>query len=724
MTPASKAWWTERRVVALSSLVATWLFFIEYLPPLRRVHFIWDIDGFHYPLLNYAFKTLHAGRFPEWDSAIYCGVSFAGNIQAGLFYPFNWLLFAVNWPRGGMTFMSIQVLLAFHFWLGFLFTYLWLRDRGLRSLAAICGGASFAFSGFLLNEAQHLGATCGIIWILLALWGIDQASRSKSWHPLWKVVAASALCFLAGYSFTWTALCACALIYALAVRGRLWLAPATLAALVLSLLVSMVQVLPAAEAASMKLVWGRFGNGGLPSLRQYFTLVMPNYYGYQRGTPPGIDQPYLYLGLAALFAVGWLLWRRGLRAAVPALALVGGCHWIMLDPFGWIAALFRSLTPLDQMVREWNLLASIPLAAALLTGVALDDFLSRPAGRSRPWFRLTALVVALGWTLRQLLVWMGQGRALLAGEASFVEVAVGLVCFGLVLVALRAEARPRWGMALAGVLLLLVWSDAKVYGTNRRFDADQGSIDRIYRSDARTGGPGWAGMDIADYRRILAAPTFRVAENDNPTLKDVRHYGVTTPQGSDPMVPAQYIKELEGSATFTSERTFRFDPANPSIWDRLAIRYVMSVRDGPFYQALLASPHFRQTPTRSFNAVFEFLDAKPAYRWAAGKVEVTRWIPEHREFVLDSTSGGDFVLIEQFYPGWRAFLDGRPVPIRRYSKAFQQVSVPAGPHRLQFEYRARGLRLGALISLVSCLGLWLGMRLSAPQPVKSGSVPS
>jgi uncharacterized membrane protein YfhO len=122
--------------------------------------------------------------------------------------------------------------------------------------------------------------------------------------------------------------------------------------------------------------------------------------------------------------------------------------------------------------------------------------------------------------------------------------------------------------------------------------------------------------------------------------------------------------------------------------------------------------------------VFEFLDAKPAYRWAAGKVEVTRWIPEHREFVLDSTSGGDFVLIEQFYPGWRAFLDGRPVPIRRYSKAFQQVSVPAGPHRLQFEYRARGLRLGALISLVSCLGLWLGMRLSAPQPVKSGSVPS
>jgi hypothetical protein len=675
------------------------------------VHFIWDIEGFHYPLLNYAFRSLHAGRFPEWDPAIYCGISFAGNIQAGLFYPFNWLLFAVNWPRGGMTFMSIQLLLVLHFWLGFLFTYLWLRDRGLRWLAAICGGASFAFSGFLLGEAQHLGATCGIIWIPLALWGIDQASRAKSWRPLWKVVAASALCFLAGYSFTWAALCACVLIYALAVRGRLWLAPATLAALVLSLLVSMVQILPAAEAASMKLVYGRFGNGGIPPLREYFTLVMPNYHGYQRGTPPGIDQPYLYLGVAALFAVGWLLWRRGLRAAVPALALVGGCHLIMLDPFGWFAALFRRLTPLDQMVREWNLMASIPLAAALLTGVALDDFLSRGAGRSRPWVRLTALVVALGWTLRQLLVWAGQGRALLAGEAGFAEVAVALVCLGLVLAALRAEARPRWRTALAGVLLLLVWSDAKVYGTNRRFDADRGDVDWDHRFDARTGAAGWDGTDIADYRRMLAAPTFRVAENDNPTLKDVRHYGVATPQGSDPMVPAKYIRELEGSATFTSERTFRFDPANPSIWDRLAIRYVMSVRGGPHYQALLASPRFRLLkPSQAFDAVFEFLDAKPAYRWPAGKVEVARWLPEHREFTLDSASGGDFVLIEQFYPGWRAFLDGRPVPIRRYSKAFQQVSVPAGPHRLHFEYRAHGLRLGALISLASCLGLLAAMR--------------
>jgi hypothetical protein len=350
--------------------------------------------------------------------------------------------------------------------------------------------------------------------------------------------------------------------------------------------------------------------------------------------------------------------------------------------------------------------------------VALDDFLSRPAGAARPFLALVALACACAWTLRQLLVWLAGGHAFLSGWASLAETAVALVSLSLVLFSLRAETRPRWRAALAAILLLLVWTDLKVYGTNRRFDAALGSIDRIYRADARTGGRGWTGMDLLDYQRILAAPTFRVVENDNTTLKDVRHYGVATPQGSDPMLPERYVKELEGSVNFDSDRTFRLDPANPSVFERLGVRYVMSIRGGPHYQALLSSPRFRLLePSKAFDAVFEFLEAKPAYRWPAGKVQVTRWIPERREFVLDSAAGGDFVLIEQFYPGWRAFLDGRPAPIRPYSHAFQQVSAPAGPHRLHFEYRARGLRLGAFISLVSCLGLLAAIKLSVTRSV-------
>lgn len=716
MTPANRAWWTERRLFTLLSLVAAWLFFAEYLPPFRRVHLIWDIEGYHYPLLSYAFKSLRAGRFPEWDTGIYCGLTFAGNIQAGLFYPPNWLLFAANWSRAGLSFMSLQVLVALHYWFALLFTFLWLRDRGLRRLAAVLGATSFAFSGFLLNEIQHLGATCGVVWFPLAFWGLDQAARSRTWRPLWKVVAASALCFLAGFPFIWVVLCACLMIYACLLPERRWLAPAGAAALAVSLLVSMVQVLPAAEATSMMVRAESFG-GGLPRVQDYLTLFLPNYFDQGLRVPAGIDEPYLYLGAPALFALGWWLRRGCLRAAAPALILAGVCHLIMLNPLDAVAALLRRLPPLDQMVREWNFLACLPLAAAFLVGVAVDDFLSRRPSAARPALTLLALVLASGWSVRQLLVWRAGGGAFLSGWASLAETAAVVVCFGLGLLALRAEVRPVWRAALVAVVLLLVWTDLKVYGTSRRFNAARGNIDRIFAGDARLGGPDFVGMERSVYARLRAAPAFRILFNENPALLEFRHHGLARTQGADPMLPARYRDELEGAVTFVSPRTFIMDPTRESVLQRFGVGYVFTIRGSPYYQALLGRPRFRLLgSSETFIAVFEFLDALPAYRWDAGTATCTSWIPERREFLLEAASGGDFVLLEQFYPGWRALVDGREVPIRPFSHAFQQVSVPAGAHTVRFEYRARGLRLGALISLVSCALLLFTVR-----PWRAGS---
>jgi hypothetical protein len=77
----------EARAVAIASLLFTYAFFFGYLPPFRWVHVPYDLDGFHLPLLESAFQSLRQGRFPLWDSTIYCGLSLVGKIQAGLFYP-------------------------------------------------------------------------------------------------------------------------------------------------------------------------------------------------------------------------------------------------------------------------------------------------------------------------------------------------------------------------------------------------------------------------------------------------------------------------------------------------------------------------------------------------------------------------------------------------------------------------------------------------------------
>jgi hypothetical protein len=66
------------------------------------------------------------------------------------------------------------------------------------------------------------------------------------------------------------------------------------------------------------------------------------------------------------------------------------------------------------------------------------------------------------------------------------------------------------------------------------------------------------------------------------------------------------------------------------------------------------------------------------------------------------------VVLDPFYPGWTATLDGRAVPILRADYAFQAVPVPAGRHALRLEYHNRLVPFGAAVSL-GTLGLLLAL---------------
>ena len=101
----------------------------------------------------------------------------------------------------------------------------------------------------MMYEVLHSGVLGGMTWIPLALWGVDETVDRRDWRPLWKVAAASALSFLAGYPAAW--IVSCVIIAAYAVESRKWrAAAATCAALAASVLLFMVQLLPAMDARS------------------------------------------------------------------------------------------------------------------------------------------------------------------------------------------------------------------------------------------------------------------------------------------------------------------------------------------------------------------------------------------------------------------------------------------------------------------------------------------
>jgi len=61
------------------------------------------------------------------------------------------------------------------------------------------------------------------------------------------------------------------------------------------------------------------------------------------------------------------------------------------------------------------------------------------------------------------------------------------------------------------------------------------------------------------------------------------------------------------------------------------------------------------------------------------------------------------VLADTYYPGWRATVDGAPARIVAANHLFRGVPVPAGRHRVRFEYRPWQVPVGIAVSALALL---------------------
>jgi hypothetical protein len=66
---------------------------------------------------------------------------------------------------------------------------------------------------------------------------------------------------------------------------------------------------------------------------------------------------------------------------------------------------------------------------------------------------------------------------------------------------------------------------------------------------------------------------------------------------------------------------------------------------------------------------------------------------------------GILVLADSFYPGWKAFVDGKEATILRANHFYRAVVISKGEHQVEFRYEPRSFKLGLLISTftLACL---------------------
>ena len=105
------------------------------------------------------------------------------------------------------------------------------------------------------------------------------------------------------------------------------------------------------------------------------------------------------------------------------------------------------------------------------------------------------------------------------------------------------------------------------------------------------------------------------------------------------------------------------------------------------------------------------------------RAEITKYQDERVELSVETERPGLLVLSDTYYPGWKAYVDGKQVPVYPTDVALRSIFVPAGEHDVEFVYSPGSFNLGLTITIASfavlvlyvawgpvrsALGVWTG----------------
>jgi hypothetical protein len=208
------------------------------------------------PWLQVQAVQWHGGHFPLWDPHLWAGEPLVGQVQPGTLNPLNWILFSMPFKDG-----FIQVPALHWYWvsiqfLAVLFCYWLCRDLKLSQLASILGGCAFGLGGFVgtIGWPQLMLSAVLLPLILMFLLRVLREENVMA-----NAAAAGALLgasFLSGHHNvpTFFTLAAIGLwIYMAAVRRKV-MAPA-LAFVACFALIAAAQIVPAYELGSLSVRW-------------------------------------------------------------------------------------------------------------------------------------------------------------------------------------------------------------------------------------------------------------------------------------------------------------------------------------------------------------------------------------------------------------------------------------------------------------------------------------
>jgi len=731
-------------VLAVASLLYFWRALLE-----PGAFFVQDMMVQNYPFRDFFARHLRTGSLPLWDTAINFGFPLFAEGQAGPLYPFN--IATSFFP----TYVAINLNIAFHFWLAGAGMYALLRFWRAAPAAALTGGLSYAFSGYMVVRAMSPNFIDVCAWLPVLILLLSLAAREGRLVYWLGATIVLALQFLAGHPQ--------AAVYGLLAGlsyGAYWglsarkpisyyaaLACVPLGALALAA----VQLLPTFELTRLSIrsqgvSWSQFINMSLPPER-LIELVLPNFHGNSAyATYWGREAGFFiqlcpFLGVLPL-VLAWVALRQNREGPVGFFAALAATGLVLsLGQYTGLFGLLYEIPGLRSFRIPTRFLLWFALATSVLCGLGVDQLLRRatvPRVRGRIFVLVLALTAGAALYLNGDVLLANQswlvetGGAELARYARYMRFdAIRLLVVLVFAYGMLTQAGRRYvGIIAPLVVFVELYTFAADFNrtiapvvytrppeTAQAILSDSESIEppRILSLVNERNSPfdwhgGWA-EDLSSYRRY----------NETLRLYSGGLYGIGN--------------ALPGWSPLHLSRQWEFARLYPAAARVAGVGYVVNygnleltgaerIHDGDIQVYRLANKNPRAYIASGYEVVTDaqerlrrlrfgagtdrlMLEREPAVAYGdgrtVGQAEIVRYEPEEVVVRLGEHAGGYLLLSDTFYPGWRAWVDGVERDIMVANHVFRAVAVPPTANEVRFQYAPESFRAGLWISAIATM---------------------
>ena len=717
-------------------------------PPNKPMGF--DNVRIFYPVKKVVLDSLKQGQFPLWNPHNFAGNPVLGSYQSAVFHPLSWLFFLTNQIDAWSIMTILQPIFSA------LAMYVFLRVLGLSLPAQLIGALTFAFSGFFMTwwQESYMYTYSGLT-LPLALAAVELYIKKPK--NIWLVLLAIslALSISAGMpqiTFYVYAFAAVWVLYRWWGQKKRWHELFWLiAAFGLSMLIAAVQLLPAIESYALstristdvKYIFDAF----LLPPYQLVTLLAPDYFG-NPATYNYFGKGFYHDRLIWFGAVPLVLMLTQLLRKRPPfahgrffqIAFVITLSLTLSIPTTWII-LYHLKLPLLSTITPSRIMVLVTFTAAVLAAYGAQELDRGLSKKLLLWITVsvaTALVTASAvpfwWHYLddQDTRWVVTLRNLAIPTASFVATFIVLWTM-----AKKSKLRSIGYTCLVLIMLgnSFLFAKKYVYFSERRFvfpqvavfDAlkkrspyarfwtyENGYIEKNFASYYGLFSPeGYDAYMIRRYGEFHAYAnshgTSLEPDRSNALIQSTDHmsdiltdpYRIKTVQ----LLGVRYI--LRKLAPDKNEQKMSPDPRDlPRVWEdgTYAINeYATALPRAYLYSDIRVESNPLPKlfdPTTDMKRTVFLEESAPFSPGAQGKAEIVSYTPN--KVVISTETDGDMVLFlsDTYYPGWKAYVDGKESKVYRANYTFRAVGIPKGTHHVEFRYEPLSWKLGVLGSLI------------------------